>query len=58
MKNKFDKFNLPKFPGYIVNKILQYSMTKKHFRTVKWIGKKYLILDNDHTELVSFDKMG
>lgn len=47
MKNQYDRFNLPKFPGFIINKLIQFNVKIKHFRTIKWIGKKYIILDKE-----------
>ena len=49
MVTSMNKPTLPRREGYRINSIVQYSRQKEHFRTIKFIGNKVMIIDGAET---------
>lgn len=41
----FDEISPPSFPSHKINSWIQYNHRKKHFRCIKAIGRRFLVLD-------------
>ncbi len=46
--NDFNRTYVIRIGNYFVNRVIQYSKSRQHFRTIKFFGKAFTIVeDND-----------